>query len=276
MAKTETAKPVTQQKERPRMHTLDELRGLAIFCMIFYHAFYTIGYFFMLPWGAWLMNFFSPAEPFFAGLFILIAGLSCNLSHSNLERGVKLAMIAGAVTIVTYFVLGEKEMIQFGILHMLSVSMILYGIINKYLKLIPPWLGIIFNGLLFALTFCVPHHIFGIPPYLSVTLPDSMYSTHFLFMLGFPHNTFTSSDYFPLIPWMLLFFAGTYIGRLGILHKFPKFMFKKRIPFFAFLGRHSLLIYILHQPVIFGICYAVQGIIFLFHGTQAVVPALFH
>lgn len=276
MSKTETAKPDSQPKAKPRMHTLDELRGFAIFCMIFYHAFYTIGYFFMLPWGAWLMNFFAPAEPFFAGLFILIAGLSSNLSHSNLERGVKLAMIAGAITIVTYFVLGEKEMIQFGILHMLSVSMMVYGIINKYLKLIPPWLGIIVNSLLFAVCFSVPMHVFGIPPLFSVTLPDAMYSTPFLFMFGFPQNSFTSSDYFPLIPWMLLFFAGTYIGRIGILHKFPKFMFKKRIPFFAFLGRHSLLIYILHQPVIFGICYAVQGIIFLFNGTPAVVTPLFH
>ncbi len=264
-----------QPKSRPRMHTLDELRGFAIFCMIFYHTFYTIGFFFGMSWGIWLINFFSPAEPFFAGLFILIAGLSCNLSHSNLERGVKLAIISVIVTIITYFVLGEKNMIRFGILHMLSASMILYGLINKYLKLIPPWIGILFNAVIFALTFSVPIHIFGVPPLFSVSIPDSFYSTHFLFMLGFPHNTFESSDYFPIIPWTFLFIAGTYIGRIGILHKFPKFMFKKRIPFFALLGRHSLLIYLAHQPVIFALCYAVKGAIFMFQCICAAAPVLF-
>ncbi len=271
-----TAASKAPPKPKPRMHTIDELRGVALFCMIFYHAFYTIGYFFHLEWGSWLMNFFAPAEPYFAGLFIVISGLACNLSHSNLERGVKLAMIAGAVTIVTYFVLGQAEMIQFGILHMLSVCMMLYGIINKYLKLIPPWIGIVFNAVLFALTISVPLHIFGLPPLFSVTIPDSWYSTHFLFMFGFPHDTFTSSDYFPLIPWAFLFFAGTYLGRIGILHKFPKFLFKKRIPFFAFMGRHSLLIYLAHQPVIFALCYGLYWIIFLCHGISDPPPPLFN
>ena len=263
-------------KQRPRMHTLDELRGLAVFCMIFYHAFFTLGYVFDLWWGAWLMNFFSPAEPYFAGLFIVISGVCSNLSHSNLERGVKLAGIALCVTVVTYFALGERDMIKFGILHLLSFCMIFYGIINKYLKLIPSWLGIIFNAALFALTYNIVHHIFGIPPLFSVTIPDQWYSTKFLFMVGLPDNNFYSSDYFPIIPWMFLFFAGTYLGRIGVKRKFPKFMFKKRIPFFAFLGRHSLLIYIIHQPIIFGLCYAAKGVVSVITAARMVFPFIFH
>ena len=68
----QTEKPKTRQ----RIHLLDELRGFAVFCMVFYHAFYSIGYFFNWDWGLVLLNFFSPAEPYFAGMFILISGIS--------------------------------------------------------------------------------------------------------------------------------------------------------------------------------------------------------
>ena len=111
-------------KERPRIHTLDELRGFAVFCMIFFHAFYTIGFVFGQKWGVTLVDFFYPAEPYFAGLFIIISGIASNLSHSNLERGVKLALISLTVSIVSLMVLGQKGMIQFGILHFLSAAMI--------------------------------------------------------------------------------------------------------------------------------------------------------
>ena len=50
-----------QVKKRPRIQPIDELRGLAIFCMVFFHAFYTIGNFFNYEWGITLVNFFMPA-----------------------------------------------------------------------------------------------------------------------------------------------------------------------------------------------------------------------
>ncbi len=254
-----------EKNGRPRIHTLDELRGLAIFCMVFFHAFYSIGYFFDYEWGRILVNFFQPAEPFFAGLFVLLSGIACNLSHSNLERGVKLALISLGVTLVSFLALGQSNMIQFGILHMLASCMLLYGLCNKYLKLIPSVIGIVINLLLFWFTWSITARAVGFPPFMSWSVPDSWYSTRFLFMLGFPYEGFSSSDYFPLLPWLFLFFAGTYLGRIGIKHKFPKFLFKKRISFFAFLGRHSLLIYLAHQPVIFGLCYAYIGISSWFH-----------
>lgn len=253
-------------KSRPRVHALDELRGIAIFCMIFFHAFYTIGYFFEYDWGIWLVNFFTPAEPYFAGVFIVLSGIACNLSHSNLERGVKLLLTSLGVTLVTYLTVGEKNMIQFGILHMLSCCMLLYGLSNKYLKLVPSWIGILLNVVLFVLTYQTTHHIFGLPPLFSVTIPDSWYSTHFLFMFGFCRSDFVSTDYFPLLPWLFLFFAGTYLGRIGVKRKFPKWLMTKRLGFFGFMGRHSLLIYLLHQPLIFGICYAVNYFKGLFGG----------
>ncbi len=262
-------------KERPRIHTLDELRGFAVFCMIFFHAFYTIGFVFGQKWGVTLVDFFYPAEPYFAGLFIIISGIASNLSHSNLERGVKLALISLAVSIVSLIVLGQKGMIQFGILHFLSAAMIFYGLTNKYLRLIPSVLGIILNILLFILTYNITSHTIGLPYLFSFTLPDSLYSTEYLFMLGFPNSKFYSSDYFPIIPWLFLFIAGAFLGMILVKRKFPKFMFKKRIPPLAFLGRHSLLVYLAHQPVIFALCYAVQGVVFAWNTLIGFCGAVF-
>lgn len=253
-ANEQKAKP----KGKPRIHLLDELRGFAVFCMIFYHAFYSVGVLFGWDWGITLIRFFMPAEPFFAGLFILISGISSNLSHSNIERGAKLFFIAYIVTVVTYFAVGETQVIRFGILHFLSVCMMLYGILNKLLRPIPLWIGFALNCVLFIFTFNVRLGSIGVPLVWSYALPAEWYRTDFLYPLGFVKQGFISSDFFPLLPWMFLFMAGCFFGRLAVQKKFPKAAYKKHVPFFSFLGRNALIIYIAHQPVIFGLCTLVQ------------------
>ena len=254
-----------EQKEKPkgkaRIHLLDELRGFAIFCMVFYHAFYTIGMLFKWEWGTSLMKFFAPAEPYYAGLFIIISGIACNLSHSNIERGSKLFFISYIVTIITFLSVGKNFVIRFGILHMLAVCMMLYGILTKVCRLIPLWVGFAVNILLFILTIDVVKGYIGIPFLWHIDLPVQWYQTDFLFPLGFIKKGFVSSDFFPIFPWMFLFFAGCFFGRLAVQKKFPKFTYKKHIPFFSFLGKHSLIIYLLHQPVIFGICSLLSKVI---------------
>lgn len=249
------------KKSSKRICLLDELRGFAVFCMVFYHAFYTVGMLFGWTWGVQLMSFFSPAEPFFAGLFIFISGICSNLSHSNIDRGAKLFFIAFFVTVVTYFGVGNDNAIRFGILHMLSVAMMFFGVMAPLLKYIPLWVGFAVNAALFVLTLNVAYGTIGIPFLFSFALPVELYKTDFLYPLGFVYTGFRSSDYFPLFPWLFLFLSGTFFGRLASAKKFPKFTYKKHVPFFAFLGRHALIIYLAHQPLIFGICTAISEMI---------------
>ena len=84
-----------------RIHLLDELRGFALLCMIFYHAFYTMFMLFHMEIGAQLIRFFMPAEPFFAGVFVLISGISSHLSKNNWSRGGKLLAVSMLITAVT-------------------------------------------------------------------------------------------------------------------------------------------------------------------------------
>ena len=249
-----------------RIHLMDELRGFAVFCMVFYHGFYTLAFLMGQSWGEWLYRFFMPAEPWFAGLFIFIAGISSNLTHSNLVRGVKLLGVALLVTLATAIAVPE-ELIVFGILHFLSVCMIAFGL----LQLLRRRLGrteelpfrlwpVVVCAVLFIVTRYLASGYLQIPFVLRVFLPSGWYQA-WLAPLGLPGPGFSSADYFPLLPWCCVFAAGTVVGRLAKAGKFPAWTYPSRVPFFSFLGRHALLIYVLHQPVIYGAALLVQAIV---------------
>lgn len=248
-----------------RIHLMDELRGFAVFCMVFYHGFYTLAFLMGQSWGEWLYRFFMPAEPWFAGLFIFIAGISSNLTHSNLVRGVKLLGVALLVTLTTAIAVPE-ELIVFGILHFLSVCMIAFGLLQLLRRRLgrteePPfrlW-PVVVCAVLFIVTRYLASGYLQIPFVLRVFLPSGWYQA-WLAPLGLPGPGFSSADYFPLLPWCFVFAAGTVVGRLAKAGKFPAWTYPSRVPFFSFLGRHALLIYVLHQPVIYGAALLVQAL----------------
>ncbi len=259
----------TSQERPSRIHLMDELRGFAVFCMVFYHGFYTMAYLFGIPLGDVFFRFFTPAEPWFAGLFILISGISSALSRSNLLRGLKLLAVALGVTLVTALAV-PQEIILFGILHFLSTCMIVFGLfqlLEKKRGAAPRkfrfW-PLLVCALLFLLTMKLKQHVLFIPFGPEIPIPQELYTWGVLTPLGFPGPGFSSSDYFPLLPWCFVFFAGTVVGRLAKAGKFPAFSYKSRIPFFSFLGRHALLIYVLHQPVIYALCWAGTSLAALF------------
>ncbi len=250
-----------------RYHLLDEARGFAVLCMVFYHAFYTMAWMFEIPFGEILLNFFSPAEPFFAAFFIFLSGVSCQLTRSNLKRGIKLALVSVALTAVTTLLLSyfniEGAEIYFGILHLLSVGMLLVALCNRIIKAIPIPLGAIIFLVLFLVFYNTEYGYLGFGDF-SYTLPNSLYQTNNLFILGFHSDNFYSADYFPILPWIFIFISGAFVGLLAPAGKFPASFSKKRIPPLAFMGRHALIIYLAHQPIIYGLIFAIDYIINLF------------
>ena len=127
--------------------------------------------------------------------------------------------------------------------------MMIYGFIGKYTSRIPWIIGMIVFGLLYVLTLNVPKGYIGFNWLFRIDLPSSLYGAELLFPLGFPSASFSSLDYFPLLPNFLLFMAGTSLGVLFRSGRAAKGMYMTRFSGLAFIGRHALLIYILHQPV---------------------------
>lgn len=242
----------------PRIHLMDEIRGFAVLCMIFYHGFYTLAYLYGIGWGLVLLRFFLPAEPFFAGAFIFISGISSNLSRSNVKRGAKLCLVALAVSGVTAIVVPD-ELIVFGILHFLSLCMILYGLCKPWIDRLPfSWWEIAVCVFLYLCTMDISRGVV----FFVLHLPAALYQTDFLFPLGIPGPGFRSSDYFPLLPWIFVFFAGGFFGKLAAAGRFPAFALKSRVPFLSWMGRHALILYIVHQPVIYGVTWLLDLFVF--------------
>lgn len=245
-----------------RYHLLDELRGFAVVCMVFYHGFYTLFSVFSLHIGGLLLDFFMPAEPFFAAFFILLSGVASSLTRSNLRRGLKLLCVSIFLTLITVLLtfFGIDQQIFFGILHLLALSMLLVAAIGKHIYKIDLKLGAVVCLILFLVLYNIPNGYLGFGS-LSLSLPQNLYSTQWLFWLGFPSFQFYSSDYFPILPWIFMFFCGVFLGRYSHIGKFPPVLQKKLCPPLDFVGRHALIIYILHQPIIFGLFTLIHAII---------------
>lgn len=253
-----------EQQARRRIHLLDEIRGFAILCMVFFHAFYTMADVFGLAIGQVLLGFFTPAVPFFAGGFVLISGISCRLSRSNALRGAKLLGIALVLTAITWALERYADFwgltIRFGILHLLAVCMLLYALLKKAADRLPIPAAIPIYAVLFAVTYPLQEGylwLFG----WRVALPAVLTGCPWLFPLGIVAPGFTSADYYPLLPWVFLFFLGASVGRWFAEGKLPAFFYRKHVPPFAFCGRYTLWIYLAHQPVIYGILWLVTQII---------------
>ena len=106
---------------------------------------------------------------------------------------------------------------------------------------------------LFALTKNVSRGSLGFEGLVLCQLPRWLYATDLLAVVGFPSPSFWSTDYFPLLPWFFLFCAGYFLWSL--LDKSPraKALLRPGLRPLSFLGRHSLVIYLIHQPALMAV-----------------------
>lgn len=236
-------------KKPPRAGFLDEWRGVALICMLLYHTFYDLYAIFGVPLPLFSSPFYILLQRFIGYSFIVISGISCAYSRSNLRRGIIVFALALGMTIVTLLAMPEQR-ILFGVLHFLGLSMILAAVLHPLLERIPTWAGIAGSLLLFAATSRISWGRLGIGTF-SVGLPSFLYRTNLLFPLGFHNASFFSSDYYPLLPWFFLFLAGVFWGRIWRAGKCPGFVYQTHIPPLAAVGRRTILIYVVHQPVIY-------------------------
>lgn len=238
-----------------RIHTMDEIRGLCIICMVLFHGFFTAGYVFNIKFGESLYNFFLELQPLFASFFIVISGISTQLSRNNLKRGLQLLAVAIGLSIISIIFL-KPAVIYFGILHLLSISILLFIPLEKAINKTPTNIGLIASVILFLVTIGIEKEGLGIPGLLFYKLPEKLFTNNFFLIFGFRKPSLIMADYFPLLPWFFPFLFGTFLGKYAKEGKFPSFLYVSRFKALSYIGQHTLLIYIIHQPIIFAILYA--------------------
>jgi uncharacterized membrane protein len=244
-------------KNQKRAGFLDEVRGFAILCMVVYHAMFALKEFHKVDVPIFFDDWFYYVWAVFAGSFIFISGIVCRYSSNNIKRGAQCFFLGMIVTFVTA-VATPQVAILFGILHFLGVCMMLYGLGEKIWDVFPAVIGIAVSVFLFALTWSVTRGSIGIAG-VSFDLPRVLYDARLLFPLGFRGTGFSSGDYFPLFPWLFLFFAGSYFGVYVKDGLCPRFFYTTRVPFLAAAGRHTIWIYLFHQPIIMLILNLIYG-----------------
>ncbi len=243
-----------------RVHLIDEVRGFAIICMVVYHLFYDLVVIFGMNIPLFYTSFIDTLVVLFAGLFIFISGSACLFSRNNLKRGFLCFMLGMAMTVVTFFFI-KDSLDVFGILHMLGINMMLFSLVAHLIKKIPPLLGIVVCFALWLITYNLQNGYLGFEGILQIDMPAELYQTNYLFPIGLNNASFFSVDYFPLIPWTFCFLAGSFFGVLLKEKRLPEFFYKMHFKPLAFVGRNTLIIYILHQPVIFSILWVVFWIV---------------
>ena len=244
-------------KNSNRYHIIDLLRGLLFIAVVIYHALFDLVYMFgvNLPWFSGGVG--RILQIVGACGLILISGMSSNFSRNNVKRGAKVFMYGMALTVSTLVLeaFGIELFIWFGVLHLIGVSGIVVGALeDKFLSRIPPTVGAAVSALLFAFTYGISDGFvgfFGVP---LVKLPTYLYSHPGLEWLGFVTKTFSSGDFFPIFPNLFLFLAGYFLWRTI---KLPDKILSAKLAPVNFVGRHTLVIYILHQPVIYGVLWLV-------------------
>ena len=139
--------------------------------------------------------------------------------------------------------------IRFGILHLLALCLLLWCALHRPLAQmhLPPWAAMVGGGLLFALTYRLEQGYFA-----GMPLPAALRDREWLLWLGLPCRRLLSADYFPLLPWGGLFWAGCGLGQWLLTPPYIDRLRQSRSPGMARLGRHTLALYLCHQPLWFA------------------------
>ena len=246
----ENERRVQQKAPASRYALLDELRGLDLVSMMLYHACWDMMFLFGI-WMDWYIGWPGRLwQQSICWVFILLSGFCVPLGHRTLKRGAQVFAAGALVTVVTLVFMPEDRVV-FGVLTFLGSAMLLTDLLEKPLRRIPPAAGFAISAVLFALTRNVSAGYLGFGS-LRLWLPQALYANCVTAYFGFYPWWFYSTDYFALLPWLFLFWAGYYLHKaVGRRRMEP--LRRPVCPALGWMGRHSLLLYLLHQPVIYGV-----------------------
>lgn len=234
---------------KKRIWELDAFRGLCILGVVIVHLVYDlVDLYGIVQWNypVW----FAFIKNWGGVLFLLLSGVCVTLGSHSIRRGLIVFGCGMLCTAATYgmTLLGfdRSLIIYFGVLHCLGICMLLWFTYQNM-----PWWALLLHGIALA---ALGLFVSGL-----ITNRELSTTTSLLIPLGLYPMGFASSDYFPLLPNLGFFLIGAALGKTLYKDKtslLPKV--KETNPIvraLGFCGKHSLWIYLLHQPLLSGICY---------------------
>lgn len=233
-----------------RYAVLDIVRGVAVLNLIIYHAIWDLVYLFGFDWQWYQSKTAFIWQQCICWTFIFLSGFCHSLGRHRLKRGIQIFSIGLLITIVTKLIM-PQNIIMFGVLTLIGSCTLLLLPIENILKSRRPLIGLIVSMVLFLITRNVNRGYLGFGKFYKCELPNWLYRNLATAYLGFPTRDFQSTDYFSIFPWMFLFVAGYFLYQVLNQRKWLHYLEVGGFKAVEWLGRHSLLIYIMHQPVLY-------------------------
>lgn len=237
-----TARPVA------RIAAVDYARSTALLGMVVYHFAYDLALFGALPSGTATQGVWRELARLVAGSFLFLAGVSLVLAHGDgirarpfLRRLAVVTLAAGAVSLVTWL-MAPDFFVYFGILHAIAVSSVI---------------GVVFLRLPAGVTLAAAALVLAVPWLADA---NGWYLERPIW-LGLAQVPRPAMDFEPVFPWTGVFLAGMACARLASGYALWTGLATWHVSgralhlALAWPGRHSLMIYLVHQPVLFGAVY---------------------
>ena len=244
---------MTEARERPRFAIVDIARGVAIIAMVAYHLCWDLSYFrFIAPDVGYDPEWVLIARSILA-VFLFLAGVSLVLGHGDGIRWRRfwprwIFVVAGAlvITLATWFAF-PQSFVYFGVLHAIA----LFSLLGLAFVRTPLWLAISVAAAVIALPFFYSDPLFN----------EKAWS-----WLGFWQVPPPTNDLVPVFPWFGAVLLGIVAARLvlasDLAARLAAIAPSGRLPrLLAFLGRWSLLIYLIHQPILLGLIYPAAALL---------------
>jgi uncharacterized membrane protein len=223
-----------------RLTALDAARSLAVVAMVVFHFTFDLALFRYIPSDTMSQPFWYYFARGIAGSFLFLSGISLWLAHGQGIRWPSFfrrwAMIAAAAALVTltsiWLVPGGP--IWFGILHAMAATAVI---------------GLVFLRLPWPLTLAVAALIFAAAWGPRFPALDPLW----LVWTGLAETRPIMGDYTPLIPWAAPALAGLAFANALRIDRWRGTPPSRLTRILTFPGRHSLIIYLVHQPILFGL-----------------------
>lgn len=235
---------INRESIRHRLSLIDAIRGAAIIGVVIFHIVWDLEFAGFIS-GVAFHTIWLTFGKILAGTFMLLVGVSLVLAHHEkfkktgfLKRLLILSIAAAMITIVTWYAF-PGTFIYFGILHAIAVASVI---------------GVFFLKVPYPVTFIAGIIVLALPFFVSATAFD----TRWFAWIGFSEIPPQSNDFVPIFPWIGLTLIGIAITLLmkekfnlvELLGRYNSISYITRLGWF---GQHSLIIYLLHQPILLAI-----------------------
>jgi uncharacterized membrane protein len=224
-----------------RLQAIDVYRGLALIAMAAYHTLWDLNYYGLIEAGIGVDPVWLTAQRSILSAFLLLAGASLALAHSDgirwrgfWKREAILVVAAALVSIGTWFAFGPY-LAYFGVLHAIAIFSLMALPFVRW----PLWVGAVTAAVFL---------------FLPAIYQSDLFDPQALDWIGFFKKTPESADLVPVFPWFGVMLIGVIAMRAA--RALPAFNWRNgnlAIRGVALLGRWSLLFYLIHQPLIFGV-----------------------